>query len=443
MTDVLQHFVEFLADEGADDMYLTGKAGTGKTTNLAEMIQHCQRHNISYVVCAYTHKACDVIRDTLAMSVGGEILCSTLHSYLTKVPTINDKARRLKHVESNKVIGSIERVQVVFIDEYSFIGEQDLMDIREVQDGDEDKGVPPIKIVWLGDPNQLPPVGDVPAVRPHGSYDIRLTKVYRQAEHSPLLDTLDLLVDWIEGRGDPHYLPAHEALLRDRDVVEEYRKSACNDKILLAYTNRRVEEMNAALAPKGAPNVIFCPSMQTYFKFLGTEFKPTKIYAYRSVIELNTKYKTLEHLTYNMAAEWPIEFFDVRHPEGGEMTLAVVFGHHTYKMVKEQLKQAAVEANKAIPDDNITAWCRMNPNTDKARNRARAWRDFLTFDKCVVCVDHPYATTIHKSQGSTFKEVYVDTQDVAIAGNFSMNTYLKLLYVAFSRASDKVITNQE
>ena len=52
-----------------------------------------------------------------------------------------------------------------------------------------------------------------------------------------------------------------------------------------------------------------------------------------------------------------------------------------------------------------------------------------------------HAMTIHKSQGSTYDTVYLDTEDLGMVANMDYIMYLRLLYVAVSRASNKVITN--
>ncbi|MGL5567505.1 MAG: ATP-binding domain-containing protein [Plesiomonas sp.] len=49
--------------------------------------------------------------------------------------------------------------------------------------------------------------------------------------------------------------------------------------------------------------------------------------------------------------------------------------------------------------------------------------------------------TVHKSQGSTYDTVYVDTEDLYRCAAINIKQYLKLMYVALSRASNKVITN--
>jgi len=48
-----------------------------------------------------------------------------------------------------------------------------------------------------------------------------------------------------------------------------------------------------------------------------------------------------------------------------------------------------------------------------------------------------YACTINKSQGSTYDQVFIDLDDVKKCNN--ANTIARMLYVAVSRARDKVI----
>ena len=151
---MLATFKDFLLDEEAEDMYVTGAAGTGKTHGLAKVVEYCVTADIEYIVCAHTHKACGVLRQ--ALPAGAHV--ATLHSYLKKRPTINAEAVREKHVEVSRQHGTAAKTSVLIVDEYSIIGEKDLMSIRDLN--------PTPKIVWLGDPHQLPPVARSPPTHP-------------------------------------------------------------------------------------------------------------------------------------------------------------------------------------------------------------------------------------------------------------------------------------
>jgi hypothetical protein len=429
---------EFLNDENAWDAYVSGVAGTGKTTSLAESVSYCIEQEIPYVVCAYTHKACGILRSKLPAGA----FVRTLHSFLGKRPCINTNATKKEHVNQNTKSSETDKEpKVLFLDEYSMIGEKDYMDIREAQDGDNED-IPELKVVWLGDPHQLPPVGDMPAVVPHGKYQQVLTKQWRN--DNPLQEPLTALISYIEGAPPQPLMPVPGYFEREKELAIEYHKSH-EDRVMLAYTNKRVEWLNRSIACKFDPepgDKVFSPTTQKYYTFLGFEFKPTYIDShFGEPLHLGSKYRTLENLVSSNICE----FATLEDEDGNVWQHAVKFGHYQYKIAKEELEMAAVNSNSAIERDNpgvkASAWAKMNNTTKQARERAKAWRNCLSFKDCVICIDFPYAMTVHKSQGSTFNTVLIDTDDIGICADRDFKMYLKLMYVAISRASHKVITS--
>ena len=427
-----------MADEEAWNMYITGSAGTGKTTGLAEHVKYCIDNEIPYLVTAFTHKACGILRSKLP--AGAKV--TTLHSFLGKRPCINTNATKKEHVSTNTKHGETnDEPKVLFLDEYSMVGEKDYLDIVAAQDSDYD-AIPELKVVWLGDPHQLPPVGDMPAVVPNGPYQVKLTKIWRN--DNPLQLPLNALISYLEGTEQPAALqPVDNYFIRGVNLVEQY-KNCTDDKVLLAFTNKRVESLNAEIAGKQQPDIsddLFSPTTQHHYKFLGWIERPTYIDThYGDPIHLGSKYKTLE----NLIDSGICKFAAVEDLDGQVWQFATVFGHYEYKINKEQLEYAAVESNKAIENQykgyKAAGWARANPRTLLARTRSKAWRDCLSFKDCVVCLDFPYAMTVHKSQGSTFNTVFVDTDDIAVCAERNFTMYLKLTYVAISRASQKVFT---
>ena len=432
---------EFLEDPNAWDMYITGAAGTGKTTSLAKSIQYCMDNKIPYVTCAYTHKACGILRSKLPD--GAKV--QTLHSFLKKRPMINTEATKIKHVNINTKTGDIEeRPHVMFIDEYSMIGEKDLMDIREAQDPDYDGG-PNMKVVWIGDMHQLPPVGDQQTLNPSGKYCQTLTKQYRN--DNPLQEPLTALISYLEG-ATPKPLKAVEGYFeRGLDLVKAYLDAPTKDRVILAYTNERVQGLNRQISGRSEPeygDILFSPTTQQSYEFVAW-IDPYEVsyidLNWSDPLALNSKYKTLE----NLIDTGLCKFAKVFDEEGEELIFAVVFGHYDYKVEKERLEKAAVESNQEIEKQfrgyKAAGWSRANPKHKLARRRAKAWRDCLSFKDCVICLDFPYAMTVHKSQGSTYQNVYIDSDDIAKCADYNFELYLKLMYVAISRASNYVGTN--
>ena len=68
--------------------------------------------------------------------------------------------------------------------------------------------------------------------------------------------------------------------------------------------------------------------------------------------------------------------------------------------------------------------------------RTNYWKDFYDFSENFVVAKHLYSMTVHKAQGSTFEEVYIDYDDIVAANPYTAS---RLLYVALSRAKSKVI----
>jgi hypothetical protein len=436
---MLTNFKQFQEDPKAWDMYITGRAGTGKTTDLRVIVEYLMNEEIPYVVCAFTHKACGILRSKLPDNA----IVVTLHSFLKKRPGINSHATSKKHIDITSQHGIPEAPAFLLLDEYSMVGERDLLSIRELQDYDYD-GIAELKVVWLGDPYQLPPVGDAESVKPHGAHAYTLTHNYRRGDNNPLTEPIEQLVNFIEG-ADPEPLITSDALVRGVDIVKEYNRCT-EDKVLLAYTNRRVQELNEQCQGRLEPipgDRLFSPTTKHHYTF-HSWLEPYEVYqvdlAYGEPLVLNTKFKTLEHLLRMQ----DIRFAACSDDDGNEVVLASNFGHFNHKIRLDSLKSLAAESNSVIETkykSKAAVWSKQNSQERMARQRAKAWRDFMTYNDCVVCLDFAHAMTVHKSQGSTYHTVLVDTADIAMVIKTSYIMYLRLMYVAFSRATTKVITN--
>lgn len=429
---------EFLKDKQAYDMFITGPAGTGKTTSLYKIIEYFQAEKVKYTVCAYTHQACKVLQEKLPKNA--EI--STLHSYLKKRPGINDKALKHEHVETTTKFADSEQVSVIIIDEFSMAGEKDYLDLMALQENEE--GLPKCKVIYVGDPYQLPPVKDQQTIFPQGKYHIKLTKVHR-TEQAPLLNLLSTLVNYLEGTAPIEPLAPSDCLLRNMDIVEEYQWNKSNSKTMLAWTNKQVQFLNQAAQGREVPqeqDSLWNASLrhtQAFIREVPAE-AVTAIYTPVGPLLLGSKYKTLEFLKSLPFVQF-YSVFDLAMSR--QVVIATCFGTYNYKQLMLKLADNAVQDNKRIANhigsDNVKAWCLANSSHKLARQRAAAWRRYLACKESLCQVDFPHCTTIHKAQGSTYNYVYLDAKDLAQCRDTEM--HLRLFYVAVSRARLKVITN--
>ena len=424
---------KFLADENGWEFFITGPAGTGKTTSLKSIVKFLKERNTSFAVTAYTHKACEVIKEKL----GEEAYITTLHSFLKVVPMPNENALSKRALQGTVQVKKPLKVDVLIVDEFSMINDKDIARIEEIQDP-EYEGTCKMKVIYIGDLNQLPPVEGESAVSPKEPYWIKLTKIWRQAGDNSLLDTLTELNKMIQKEEEPYYLPSNKNFIRKADITQ--------GEVILCYTNKAVQKYNFEF--KGEEPIMmeehFCSSNNHYLTYLGEEDNVDYIDTRGGKVWLDSKYNTLEYLVEKLVPQCDINFgMWMDEEDEDEKIYAYIFGHYNYKKVRDILSNNVVEIQKEIKTKykviDVKNFCKMNPFNKLSRKRKKAWRDFLTFSDCVVCIDHTRAMTIHKAQGATFNTVGIDGEDLYLCPD--TNLMLKLMYVAVSRARDKVFVN--
>jgi ribA/ribD-fused uncharacterized protein len=74
----------------------------------------------------------------------------------------------------------------------------------------------------------------------------------------------------------------------------------------------------------------------------------------------------------------------------------------------------------------------------QAKQARYLWKEYWALKEMFAELSHAYAMTVHKSQGSTFRNVLVDYNDIKDCSGSELN---KLIYVALTRASKNVIMN--
>jgi len=176
---------------------LCGYAGTGKTTCIRAFIDQLGLAvGEDVLFAAYTGKAASVMKRY------GNLPASTIHSLIYKPigpnevqikavqeqldkSTDNDERRRLRATlrELNQPSFEINEesklasAALIVLDECSMVGKELLRDVLHF-------GVP---VVAIGDPGQLDPIGDEPALF-RGEPDVMLTEIHRQAEGNPIIN---------------------------------------------------------------------------------------------------------------------------------------------------------------------------------------------------------------------------------------------------------------
>lgn len=175
---------DFIKNSNDTAFSLCGSAGTGKTTLEKEIIDYLKEEWIDYSLCAPTHKAALVMRQTTNEDA------ITLHKLLSLSPNVEilDLDFRELEFRTSKVVNAIIPESVVICDEASMIND-DLFDLLIKKCYDKKA-----KIIFLSDSKQLNPVK---SRRCSKVYDLpnqfELTHIYRQSSESALTDLLQTL----------------------------------------------------------------------------------------------------------------------------------------------------------------------------------------------------------------------------------------------------------
>lgn len=199
--------------------YIGGYAGTGKSTILPFILEDLgfDPHKVAF--CAPTGKAAKIMRNKLRAQAYPNSIATTIHSaiYRAKPAPVAQLESELyahqvdrdKLIKSGGDVASLERInraiqrleadlenvyiedkinfqlnvdspialaEVIVVDESSMVGWQMAQDLLSF-------GVP---VIAMGDPGQLPPVGDKPGLTA-GDPDFFLTEIHRQAADNPII----------------------------------------------------------------------------------------------------------------------------------------------------------------------------------------------------------------------------------------------------------------
>jgi len=436
---VLSTVQDFMAQDVELESYLTGPAGSGKTTELRAVVDWLEETKVNYLMVAYTHQAKEIIQSKMPKTTP----VRTLHSWLKKRPGLNEKAKSIQALMTNRQQGKPEHLQLLIVDEFSFVGDDDYMSIGELQDEllleqvlcpcgrevSEDilycescdtplteavtKNIPPIKVLYVGDLNQLSPIKGPTAPVPGGKYWTKLTEIHRST--TTISEPLAELVEMIEGTRPMAYLKPTENFVRGVDIDKLYMEDE-EEKQMYAYTNKAVENHNKRIQGYAIPkdgDEVYIPTLRRVVEISHITDKAEvfdEILTANGVITMASKYKPLQFLN-------TLDYVKFYHLSDGTK-VAGIFGSYQNKIIRDNLGKKLVNNNK-------------NNKSSKAE-----YREYKAINDFVCNIDFRHCMTIHKAQGSEVKHSYVDSKDLAICQDKLER--MKLLYVGMSRSTHSI-----
>jgi hypothetical protein len=501
---------------------LKGYAGTGKTFSICKILSDLASaseisarptiYKSDVRFCAPTNKA----RKVLGEGINGAFKAETLHLLLKCSPNINEHGERSFGTETySKDPIPFEKFHILVIDECSMISKglyRSLHSLLVVR--------PNLKIIYMGDPCQLPPVNEIASLTFDRPTDFELTEIIRNK------GALQSVCNYIRDRqnDDVRFGPWIDSISKDKSITNKEAVVFTDDEQLwkdtifqafktvpdthvLSWTNRRTNQLNGEIRDElygENAKDLYCVGE----RIIANGFFHSWTYDDNNELQRNNKCYTCDQyivteIVKDLTVMYRIQDYSDEESEkgvgsiGGRMIKIMgidesqisspttiggkyTIGKETFiKVWRMYLKDVShvnlddkietivmEDTAKSIsnrtfinihaPDDENNRM--YNAIFDKIVKDAKestarykrtreysaridakdAWKQVYAFKEFFAPeIGYDYSTTVHKSQGSTYKLVFVDLQD--ICKNRDILYRNQCIYTAFSRPSTRLI----
>lgn len=403
---VADKFFDFLISDNTE-FHIFGGGGVGKTFMIKYLLTEGLKRYYSackllgipiklfkYALTATTHKAVEVLANNTKED------CGTVYSFYQLIVKDNYRTGEQELVPLDP--GYQITNTLLFIDECSMLSRQTINYIRSHSKD--------CKIVYVGDPSQLAPVNSKMAWTYVNSPVVGiLTTPVRNAGQPALQLLCDQLKDSVATRSfkDIQTVPGVIELLDDNEMQQklmEHFVQATKDSKILAYTNARCLQYIEWIKKK---------------KGLTTTYSVNRPYINNSTVELRPGVRIYpEQEVFITRISTPTRF------TGTNANLQVLYCDLLTRR-GSVLKNIPVAENPEARQSVL-----------KLLKSANRIKEYLDVKNQVADLREPMAMTIHKAQGSTYDTVFLDLESFIACR--SPDTAARLLYVALSRARDRV-----
>ncbi len=522
---VYDELINFVKNPKENEIILIGYAGTGKTTLVTKFINNIVKDKLckKITIAAPTHKAVNIAKSKLFDNIedyeqlSKNINIMTVHRLLNYQSYI-DSSSGEKYFAKSKVDPNWSIYDLIVVDECSMLSNQIITDIS---DQIANPANTKIKVIYVGDPAQLPPVNQSDSkifaknikklslekiIRTKNKKIMNLSNDHRKWIFSKKNEDIPNVFKYqsekvklysIQGKQTTEWLNNFVSVINNDNNIESY-----DNNIILTWTNKKCNTYNQYVRQKifnkkelehfeigeilifndfyryedkkeieideikdkkDADNV----SKKKYISFYTSEqvkltnlvkikFTMGKIKSKNNIIltkELNEKFtKRIEQINSLIDIELDAYELEIKrmsdikeneitasthtvysiHPDSekefnqiqdGFDTIILKLRRDCYKLIEKMKKE-----------DNMVK-CNLQAEVDKMINKLyKDWQS--TVVEKFAELNYGYSITVHKSQGSTFKNVFIDISDILENNNIEETS--KCLYTAITRSSNKL-----
>lgn len=436
--------------EDRDVYVLKGWAGTGKTYTISKLIQNHllsnKKFNKYIAVTGPTNKSVRVIKQSTGI-INKHISYCTIHKLLGLTEKITSDGKQ-EFVPDKFLDSGIDTTDILFIDEVSMLSDELFTEIIKHRNR--------IKIICMGDPCQIPPVGRPDCIpfteELYPLYRIKvveLKEVMRQKGDNPIISQSVIIrknigssylpiqnINLLNGQSEGIMYfdledPAHRKDFSDRisDLLNSQEFSENSDLVkVIAWRNKTVDHMNSVARKK----------------IYGEDATRSKVLIGERMIA-NSPVFMKDNIVLTTNEEFEIETFDIstenfRMQIGDPPALPMEISLKHYKANVAHYNDHGNKMRTRIHilhEDSETEYQKiltlLKMKAIEKRGADKSWIKYYNFMRRFADVSYGYAITAHKAQGSTYSHVFLLEDD--IDKNWDVIERNRIKYTAFTRAS--------
>jgi exodeoxyribonuclease-5 len=440
---------DFIHDKNDENIYvLKGWAGTGKTYCVSFLVRYVldviypNKNWYKIAVTGPTNKSVRVIKKTTGIK-NARVTFQTIHKLLGLTERITSDGQQ-EFVNQGDFEPQIKKTKLLIIDEVSMLNDDLFHEILRYRSN--------IKIICMGDPAQIPPVGKPDCIpfmdellEMYGIKTLELKTIMRQKGDNPIIDTSVLIRTDLE---NPYVETGVESNLNDRgegieflnlnsstiresfnDILssyfnsEEFKEDPEYSKII-AWRNKTVEKMNQLVR-----KVIYGDESIGSKILLGE-----KLIANNPIIEMG-------QVLFNTNDEFTVDKFEIKKEK---VRVADEEGSLKYyetgvTFLNDEDKKVTYFIDILHEDSESYFFVLANKLKKIAiekRGKEKSWIKYYDFIRRFADVSYAYSITAHKSQGSTYSTAFVLEDDIDVNPNVIERNRIK--YTAYTRSSKKL-----
>lgn len=446
----LSDFVNMDIERGKKKLYtiaLAGAAGTGKTFTLRYVLENSNISRSAVGLACPTHKAAAVLNE----ATGYDTI--TLHKALGLKLNVDidnfDINKPNFDLMNEPKIGNYD---IFIVDEASMIN-KGLLLLLERKCAENN-----VKLILTGDKYQLPPVNESYSSAFANRPVVELTDIVRQKMDNPVTKWLAMLRDDIIC-GSTEFIKKMYKSNEFEDVINESGLMLIKDAV--KFENKMLEKFNSSIF---LDDIDYCK----YIAYTNADISNRNRIIRKTIVDNNKELVCKDDLF--MAYSTIVDKLGKPIITNSESYIIndIRSNINEYAMKGYYVKLRCVNTNTVsdpifilnhFDRDSYTLFCRTWWEKHNAavtcdpKSRSNKWKSYFDFkNKITLCtdirdanknlllgkdIDYGYCITAHKSQGSTYDNIFVNMRDIIFDSNNktrnNVNVINKLLYVALTR----------